>query len=69
MDLIICFIDDSNFEHELVREEIAVSVPALRIVQAYSFDEARELLGKNIPVLFLLDLWGRDPDVKVPAVC
>ena len=25
MRFVICFIDDSNFEHELVREEIAVN--------------------------------------------
>ena len=40
MDLIICFIDDSGFEHDLVRKEIAPFAPELVFVQAYTFDEA-----------------------------
>jgi len=66
MDLIICFIDDSDFEHDLVREEIAPSAPGITFVQAYTFDEARGKLGKKIPILFLLDLWGQDMAVKEP---
>jgi hypothetical protein len=66
MDLTVCFIDDSDFEHELVRQEIAPCDPHLRFVQAYTFEEARVALGDTIPVLFLLDLWGQDPDVKIP---
>ena len=60
MDLIICFIDDSSFEHELVRDEIAVLATELKFIQAYTFEEAVELLGKNIPVLFLCRIrYGR----------
>jgi len=66
MDLIICFIDDSDFEHDLVKNEIAPSSPELTFVQAYTFDQARKLLGQRTPVLFLLDLWGQDPVVKNP---
>lgn len=66
MKPIICFIDDSDFEHDLVREEIASSVPDLEFIQAYTYDEARDLLGKRIPTLFLLDLWGQDMEVKKP---
>jgi len=66
--LIICFIDDSDFEHELVRQEIAPRSPGLEFLQAYTFEEARELLGERIPLLFLLDLWGQDPEVKKPAI-
>jgi DNA-binding NarL/FixJ family response regulator len=68
VDLTICFIDDSDFEHDLVRREIAPSNPGLTFIQAYSFDEARDLLGKTIPLLFLLDLWGADPVVKNPEL-
>jgi DNA-binding NarL/FixJ family response regulator len=68
MDLIICFIDDSGFEHDLVRNEIAPSSPGLTFVQAHTFDEARELLGTRTPVLFLLDLWGQDPRVTKPLL-
>jgi DNA-binding NarL/FixJ family response regulator len=66
MDLIICFIDDSGFEHDLVRTEIAPFARGLHFVQAYTFEEARDLLGERIPILFLLDLWGQDAEVKKP---
>ena len=68
MDLIICFIDDSDFEHDLVRSEIAACTPHLEFIQAYTFDEARDLLREKIPLLFLLDLWGHDPGVEKPHI-
>jgi len=66
MKPIICFIDDSDFEHDLVRNEMASAAPELEFIQAYTYDEARDLLGERVPVLFLLDLWGQDMDVKKP---
>jgi DNA-binding NarL/FixJ family response regulator len=68
LDLIICFIDDSPFEHELVRQEIAPSAPGLKFIQAYTFEEAKEKLARSIPILFLLDLWGQDMAVKKPSL-
>lgn len=68
MDLIICFIDDSPFEHDLVRQEIAPSGPDLKFIQAYTFEEAKERLVNRIPILFLLDLWGQDKTVKGPSL-
>ena len=68
MDLIICFIDDSDFEHDLVRNEIAPSAPGLNFVQAYTFEEAGKMLGARIPALFLLDLWGQDVAVESPSL-
>ncbi|MFC1824099.1 hypothetical protein ACFL9T_15420 [Thermodesulfobacteriota bacterium] len=68
MDLTICFIDDSDFEHDLVRREIALLNPDLTFIQAYTFNEARDLLSEKIPLLFLLDLWGFDPEVKQPEL-
>jgi CheY-like chemotaxis protein len=64
----ICFIDDSDFEHDLVRNQIAPSAPELTFVQAYTFEEAMERLGRAIPVLFLLDLWGQDMAVEHPVL-
>ena len=55
MEPIICFIDDSDFEHDLVREEIAPCAPEFTFVQAHTFDQAREKLGARVPILFLLD--------------
>ncbi len=66
MKPIICFIDDSAFEHDLVRNEIAPLAPDLQFIQAYTFDQAQQILGENGPSLFLLDLWGQDPDVQEP---
>ena len=68
MDLIICFIDDSGFEHDLVKNEIAPSEKRLEFVQAYTFDEARNKLKGRIPGLFLLDLWGQDAEVTNPSI-
>ncbi|MCJ7685092.1 MAG: hypothetical protein MUO68_12445 [Desulfobacteraceae bacterium] len=66
MKPVICFIDDSEFEHDLVQYEIAPSAPELEFVQAHTFDEAKDLLAATIPSLFLLDLWGQDKDVVDP---
>lgn len=68
MDLIICFIDDSDFEHDLVRNEIAPYEKRLEFVQAYTFDEAKAKLKGRIPGLFLLDLWGQDPEITNPSI-
>ena len=68
MSPIICFIDDSGFEHELVQDEIAVCDPHFEFVQAYTFHEARSLLKDASPALFLLDLWGQDETVTSPQI-
>lgn len=68
MKLIICFIDDSKFEHDLVREQIATCDQDVEFVQAYSFQEAEEALGSRTPALFLLDLWGKDEEVSQPVI-
>jgi len=68
MRFIVCFIDDSDFEHELVRTEIAANAPDFEFVQTYTFAEALKALGVRIPVLFLLDLWGQDPAVAKPSI-
>lgn len=68
MDFIICFIDDSEFEHDLVRNQIAPCAQGLTFIQAYTFEEARKKLDSRTPVLFLLDLWGQDPDVIEPHI-
>ena len=66
MKPIICFIDDSRFEHDLVRNEIAPLAPHHLFVQAYTFEEARNDLGRRTPAIFLLDLWGKDDEVSEP---
>jgi len=68
MKEIICFIDDSPFEHELVRNLIAPCAPDMQFIQTYTFDEALETLHGKSPSLFLLDLWGQDKTVKNPHI-
>jgi DNA-binding NarL/FixJ family response regulator len=68
MKQIICFIDDSKFEHDLVRNEIASCDPEMEFVQADTFEEVRDILGTKAPGLFLLDLWGKDEDVRAPYI-
>jgi DNA-binding NarL/FixJ family response regulator len=68
MKPVICFIDDSTFEHELVREQIATATREYEFVLAYTFEEAAERLGDRVPALFLLDLWGRDEAVSDPQI-
>ena len=68
MKLTICFIDDSEFEHDLVRSEILPLATGVTFLQTFTFDEAREKLEGTIPILFLLDLWGQDRSVKAPSL-
>ena len=67
-EFVICFIDDSDFEHDMVRNEIAPFSSRVEFVQAYTFDEAVEKLNGRTPSLFLLDLWGQDMDVENPFI-
>ncbi|MFC1883594.1 hypothetical protein ACFL2O_02380 [Thermodesulfobacteriota bacterium] len=68
MQDIVCFIDDSEFEHVLFREEIAPYAQDYQFIQSYTFDEARKELKGRHPSLFLLDLWGRDIDILHPYI-
>jgi len=65
---IICFIDDSAFEHDLVRNEIAPLADGMTFLQTVTFEEAVDRLNGRAPALFLLDLWGQDPDVPQPEI-
>ncbi len=68
MRFTVCFIDDSDFEHQVVRTELAAYAPDFEFVQTYTFAEALKALEGRIPVLFLLDLWGQDPAVAEPTI-
>jgi DNA-binding NarL/FixJ family response regulator len=68
MQSIICFIDDSEFEHDLVRREIVPYFSDVQFIQTYTFEEAMDELGSKAPSLFLLDLWGQDESVSEPYI-
>ena len=56
----VCFIDDSPFERALF-ERVYSETPGWRLVIAENYVQAREKLGGQVPILWLLDLWGNDP--------
>lgn len=60
MALTVCFIDDSPFERDLFTRVYGRTENWTPVV-AETFDQAREMLGERIPLLWLLDLWGNDP--------
>ena len=60
MALTICFIDDSPFERDLFTRVLGRTRNWDPVV-AETFEQAREMLGERIPLLWLLDLWGNDP--------
>lgn len=62
----ICFIDDSEYEHNLVKNEIAPCTSEFTFIQAFTFDDARKMIDKTPPACFLLDLWGKDEDIQEP---
>lgn len=68
MKSVICFIDDSDFEHNLVRYEIAPFSAEFSFVHAYDFEEAKNLFASRNPALFLLDLWGQDEEILDPRI-
>ncbi len=67
MELIYCFIDDTDFELDNFRAHAAWAFEPVRVVYAKSVDQAQELLQKRRPLCFLLDLYGTDPACAEPA--
>ena len=60
MPLTVCFIDDSPFERDLF-SRVYGSAASWDLVVAETFDRAVEALAGRTPLLWLLDLWGNDP--------
>lgn len=64
MSALFCFIDDSEFELENFQANAVKAYDRAEFVFATSFGEAAEQIGKRIPVCFLLDIFGGDPEAK-----
>ena len=60
---IFCFIDDSAFELSVFEKGIAALNPEIDFIQATTYEQARAEIGDRYPALFVLDLYGRDPDI------
>jgi len=61
---IFCFIDDSAFEHSVFEKCIASSNPEIEFIQTTTYEQARAEIGDRYPALFILDLYGRDPEIE-----
>lgn len=64
MPPIFCFIDDSSFELDLFARTLIPQAPDLEFVLGQSYGQVREKLGERHPCLFLLDLYGADPNLS-----
>lgn len=60
---LFCFIDDSDFELTVFEKYAAPSKPGIDFIYAQTYDQARIEMGDRYPALFILDLYGRDPDL------
>ncbi len=67
LEPIVCFIDDSPFERSLFEEVFPAAAPGWRFIITASFSGARQALGHQSPILWLLDLWGNDPEGALEA--
>ncbi|MBW2623253.1 MAG: hypothetical protein JRD68_10135 [Deltaproteobacteria bacterium] len=63
MQPLFCFIDDSDFELSVFEKCIAASNPGIDFIQTTTYERARVEIGDRHPALFILDLYGRDPDM------
>ena len=68
MPPIFCFIDDSQFELDVFASCIAPAAQDLEFILGNTYDEVRRKLGHRHPCLFLLDLYGLDPDLTAPRI-
>jgi hypothetical protein len=71
---LFCFIDDTRFERENFRAHALEGFARVEFVIAESFAQAREMIGERLPLCFLLDIFGLDPqgggdaaDLRLPA--
>ncbi len=62
MKPVFCFIDDTSFELANFEENALAAFARVEFVLASSFAEARTLLRGRLPLCFLLDIYGLDPE-------
>lgn len=64
MSALFCFIDDAEFELENFQNNAEKAYDRAEFVYATTFDQAVQEIGDRIPVCFLLDIFGGDPEAK-----
>ena len=61
---VFCFIDDAKFELENFAQNAAPAFEGVDFIYASTFGQAQSQLNERLPVCFLLDIYGADPDLK-----
>lgn len=61
---VFCFIDDAQFELDNFSANAAPAFEDVDFVYASTFEQAQSRLNDLLPVCFLLDIYGADPDLK-----
>ena len=68
MSPIFCFIDDSAFELDVFLNDLAPLIKGVEFMVGADYESVRRQVGRRYPCLFLLDLYGRDPELPVRAI-
>jgi hypothetical protein len=63
---VFCFIDDAQFELDNFAANAAPAFQDVDFVYASTFEQAQARLEGMLPVCFLLDIYGADPELKKP---
>lgn len=64
MKALFCFIDDAEFELDNFVANAEPAFARAEFVYAKTFAEAEEAIGPRLPICFLLDIFGADPEVQ-----
>ncbi len=65
---VFCFIDDAKFELDNFRENAAPAFEGVDFIYATTFEQASLQLTERMPLCFLLDIYGGDPDLESPRL-
>ncbi|KMY66093.1 hypothetical protein AAU61_19285 [Desulfocarbo indianensis] len=65
---VFCFIDDAAFELDNFRKNAASAFAGVEFVYAATFEQAQANLKERLPICFLLDIYGQDPQKENPGL-
>ncbi len=65
---VFCFIDDAKFELDNFKGNAAKAFKGVDFIYASTFDQARRQLSERLPLCFLLDIYGADPQMDKPRL-
>ncbi len=68
MPPVFIFIDDSPFELQVFSDCIIPASPGIEFILGSTYEQVKSRLGERYPSLFLLDLYGQDPEITSPRI-